>query len=306
VPIPLEALFCESCDGYVHPFLDACPGCGAPHGSLYDAVVREPDLGLRALLEEPRVTDMVRGIVARYSLRSIGTPTATEVVAAFSVVAESLAYDVRVVGPGEARSKAAYVELAADDLVVRERNPSREVARVPLVRIVAARAASKGDRGAGGWAGLVAFGRRESDALPAVDGNLVVTFGGPDGPGRVAFANRRGLTVARGRPDHYAIMARWLAIIAAVAAESRWLAIGPARHAAEIGLAAPAPAAPATAAIAASPAGGPTIAVPAAPPSEPAMVTVTEALATLEELRARGLVTEAEYADKRREILARL
>jgi hypothetical protein len=307
VPISVDALFCGSCDGYFHPFLDACPSCGTARDARYDAAVAEPNLGFGALLAEPRVIDRVRETVLRYSLKALSGPVGGEVREGFGVVAGALPYVVRSGGAVQAESRAAFLHLAADDLVVEERNPRREVLRLPLAMIVATRAAAKGRPVAGAWAGVTAFGRHDAAPQPAVDGSLVVAVAGPAGVGRVGIGNRRGIFVAQARADHYTIVARWLGILAAAAAEAHWEAVGPARHAAELGLAAPGMPPPVPAAgddLRATPApagsGGPGGSTMGGTGS------VADALATLEDLRVRGLVTDAEYAAKRSEILARL
>lgn len=304
MPIPVDALFCSSCDGYVHPFLDACPSCGTAREARYDAALAEPNLGFRALLTEPRVVDRVRETVVRYTLKALSGPAGGEVREGFGVVAGALQYLVRSTGAVQGESRAAFLRLAEDDLVVEERHPGREVLRLPLAMIVADRAAAKGHPAAGAWAGVVAFGRRDASPLPAVDGTLVVTVAGPAGIGRIGIGNRRGIFVAQARADHYTMVARFLGILAAAAAEARWEAVGPAAHAAELGLAAPNAPLPVPAAAAAdarrSAPAGPGVSTSAGGGS------VAEALATLEDLRVRGLVTDAEYAAKRSEILARL
>lgn len=325
VPIPVDSIFCGACDGYVHPFLDACPSCGATRESRLDAALADPDLGFRALLTEPRVTDRVRETVLRYSLKAVGGSAGDEVRNGFGTVAGALQYTVRSGGAIQGASAGAFVHLAGDDLVVGERNPAREVVRVPLAAILATRSATKGRPAAVAWGGPAASRLPEGSPLPAVAGDLVVTLAGPAGLGRVGIGNPRGIFAARARADHYFVVARWLGILAAAAAEARWIAVGPATHARELGLAEPgaagaagtaAPAALEPGSSAVSPAGavlagavltGAAGAVPAGvggPASGGA--SVGDALATLEELRVRGLVTDAEYAAKRSEILARL
>jgi hypothetical protein len=74
-------------------------------------------------------------------------------------------------------------------------------------------------------------------------------------------------------------------------AEQRWTDVGPDRHAHELGL------------MAAPPEGG-TGPVDDAPAT--GQPTVVEAMRLLEELRSAGLVSDDEYAAKRREILDRI
>jgi hypothetical protein len=129
----------------------------------------------------------------------------------------------------------------------------------------------------------------------------------------------------KARSDHYVTLAGWLAILAASAAEARWIAVGPAIHAAEVGLgdprlldgAADRPAPPVgeladTAGRAGAgvgePGGPATIAGDSASTVRPADEgrRVRAALEELEGLRAADLVSDDEYAAKRAEILARL
>lgn len=294
MPNLLDDLPCPTCAGYAHPFLDACPACGtAREGRYVDAVARG-DLGYRRALEDPRLERQVREIVLRYTLKSAPGEGTAQLHAGLGMILEALPYAVRVVGPTAATSGRATVELAADELVVGERNPSREVARVALASVLAIRARTT-DRPAGAWTGLEALGRPDQGRPPDIDGDLVLSYAAGDGLGRLALANRRGITAARARPEHYAIVARTLAVFAAAAAEARWVAVGAERHAVELGLAPPpdpgqAPASRAGAIGDRNDEGG----------------AIADALATLDALRARGLVTESEYAEKRREILARL
>lgn len=310
---PIDSLFCPACFGYVHPFLEACPGCATPRESRYDAAVAEPDQGFRRLLEDSQLRVSVGEVVFRYTLKFGGTAFAGQVREGMGKVFAALAYAVTGVGMRAITSRAAVLELAEDDLVIRETSPRREVARMPLETILAVRAAPKEDSGAGKWAGLAAFGRLHEETVPALDGDLVITYAAGTGAGRLALANRRGIFVARARRDHYTVMARWLGILAAAAAEARWVAVGPARYAAELGLAPPT-ADVAGAPAETAPAAGHYLLWPPQPPSPgpdgalspAARSTVADSLAALEELRTRGLVSEAEYSEKRREILARL
>jgi hypothetical protein len=310
---PIDILFCQACAGYVHPFLESCPACATPRQSHYDAALTEPDRGFRRLLEDPKLRVSVSEVVFRYTLKFGGGPFAGQVHEGIAKVFGALAYAVSGVGARAATSRAAGLALGEDEVIVHESSPRREVARLPLATILAIRAASGERSGAIGWAGLAAFGRVHEETLPSLAGDLVITYAADTGAGRLALANRRGLFVARARRDHYAIMARWLGVLAAAAAEARWVVVGPAVYAAELGLAPPKTDL-ARARGEAAPAAGhypvwppqPSSTGPDGGPSPAVKSTIADSIAALEELRARGLVSEAEYAEKRREILARL
>ena len=285
-----DELFCQGCTSYVHPFLDACPVCGIERDALYGAATAEPDQGLASLPSNPRITQDVAEVVLRYFLKlNSASPTENLRQGLFSV-ADAVSYRVQVGGDPGAGTDRGHVEIGEEDLVVRERNPARERARIQLGAILAICPAAK-DRRADGWAGL-AFGElRTPNSLPPLDGDLVLAHAAPGGVERVALANRTGLLAPRARPDHYTIMARWLGIIAAGEAEERWMAVGPARYAYELGLTAEPPEGPAD----------PVVEAPAA-----GQRTVVEAMRLLEELRTAGLIADDEYAAKRREILDRI
>ena len=283
-------LFCRGCASYAHPFLEACPVCGAQRESRYEAATAAPDQGLAALPSDPRVGREVAEVVLRYSLKVIGSSGAAGLREGLGMVADALSYRFRVGGDPAAGSDAGHLEIGEADLVVRERNPARERVRVPLDAILAVSPAVRGRR-ADAWSGLVFEDRRERTSLPSLDGDLVVAHASPTGLARIALANRRGLLAARARPDHYAILARWIGFAAAGAAERRWTAVGTRRHAYELGL------------VTAPPGGWPA-AVTEAPATDPS--SVADALRLLEELRAAGLVSDGEYAAKRREILGRI
>ncbi len=283
-------IFCRGCASYAHPFLEACPVCGLQRASRYEAAIAEPDQGLAAAPSDPRVVQEVGEVVLRYSLKFNATTSTSELMQGLGIVGGALDYRVRVAGSPAGGSDQGHIEVGESDLVVRERNPARERVRVPLDAILAVSSAVRGRR-ADAWAGLAFEGRRELASPPPLDGDLVVAYAMPAGLGRVSLANRGGLLAARARPDHYAILARWIGFAAAVAAERRWTAVGPLRHAFELGLAA-------------APAGGWPAPVPAA--LAPASPSVADALRLLEELQAAGLLSAGEYAAKRREILDRI
>lgn len=285
-----DELFCQGCTSYVHPFLDACPVCGIARTSLYGAATAEPDQGLAALPSNPRVAQDVSEVVLRYFLKlNSASPTANLREGLVSV-ADALSYRVEVGGDATAGTERGHVEIGVANLVVRERNPARERARFPLEAILAISPVVK-DRRAAAWAGLAFGDLRTATALPALNGDLVIAHAAPAGVERISLGNRSGLFAPRARPDHYAILTRWLGIVAAGAAEARWMEAGPDRHAHELGL------------MAAPPDGWP---APADDLSSAGQPTVVEAMRLLEELRSAGLVTDDEYAAKRREILDRI
>lgn len=288
--VDLGEVFCRGCTSYAHPFLAACPVCGVARESRYEAATAAPDQGLAALESDARVLREVGEVVLRYSLRTSGSGAGADLLEGLRTVAGALAYRVRIAGDPGAGSDRGDLEVGPADLVVRERNPARERVRVRLDAILAVSPAIRGRR-ADAWAGLAFEERREQTSPPPVDGDLVVAHALPTGLGRIALANRTGLLAARARPDHYAILVRWIGIAAVAAAERRWIAVGPRRHAQELGLAA------------APPGGWPT-ADADAPGAGPA--SVADALRLLEDLRAAGLVSDGEYAAKRREILDRI
>jgi hypothetical protein len=286
----LGEILCRSCASYAHPFLGACPVCGAERDSRYGAATAAPDQGFAALESDPRVGREVAEVVLRYSLKVIGSSGAAGLRAGLDTVADALAYRVGVAGDPGAGSDRGHLEVGETDLIVRERNPARERVRVPLHAVLAVSPAVRGRR-ADAWSGLAFEDRLERTSTPPLDGDLLVAHATPAGLGRIALANPSGLLAARARPDHYAILARWIGIAAAAAAERRWTAVGPRRHAYELGLAA-------------APPGGwpaPVTGAPAASPS-----SLADAMRLLEELRAAGFVSDGEYAAKRREILDRI
>jgi hypothetical protein len=286
----LGDVLCRACGSYAHPFLEACPVCGMARPSRYQAATAAPDQGFAALPSDPRVVREVAEVVLRYSLKYTGSPATAHVQQGLGTVADALAYRLRVGGNPAAGSDRVHLEIGEADLVVRERNPAREKARVPLDTILAVSPAVRGRR-ADTWAGLAFEDRRERASPPPVDGDLVIAHATPTGLARIALANPTGLLATRARPDHYAILTRWIGIAAAAAAERRWTAVGTGRHAHELGLAA-------------APPGGWPAPVTEAPAPGPA--SVADALRLLEELRATGLVSDGEYVAKRREILDRI
>jgi hypothetical protein len=256
--------------------------------------------------------------VLRYSIKLNSGPPTSALRDGFGTVAGSVPYRVLATGHQPATSGRAHLELAGDVLVLRERNPSNELLRLPLESIVATAHPGRGIQ-PGGWHGLEFDGSHDRADLPPVEGSLVVAYTSPARTARVGLANCRGLLVAKARADHFTIVGRWLGILAAVAAEDRWMAVGPRRHAEELGLSAAVPGAagsdlapesgaadrdgrdPGHAGAADRDGRDPGHAGAAGEAAG-----VRAALEALEDLRGHGLVTRDEYDAKRREILARL
>ena len=323
MPVDLASLSCPSCGSYAHPFLEACPACGVARSSRFDDAMARPDQGFGALLEDPHITRQVREVVLRYSLRLNSASTAAEIHAGLATVAGSLQYRVRATGPVAAASERGRLDLVDESVAIREMSSSRDLLRVPFAMILAAAHAQEDGPRPGAWAGLAFRGTVEAETTQPIDGNFVMAFAAENGGlGRLALANQRGLLAAKARPDHFAIVARWLGVIAAAAAEARWTAVGARLHAVELGLAAAPPTdTPGDDAGPAAPDGGlrepgagesgrgesgrgePGRGEPGAPSGA---ASVKEALQVLEELRAAGLVSDTEYAMKRSEILDRL
>jgi hypothetical protein len=287
----LDELFCPDCTSYAHPFLEACPVCGSGRASCYEAAAAAPDQGYASLVADSRTAIDVEQVVLRYTLKSRGATVTTSLHVGLTSIAAAVDYRVRIGGDPGGGSEHAFLEVAETDLAIRDRTAPRERARVPLEAILALGVAVRGRR-ADAWTGLAFDGRREQPAPAPLDGELVLAHATPDGLRRVSLANRVGLLSPKARPDHYAILARWLGVAAAAAAERRWTKVGPRLYAHELGLA---PAPPETA-----PADAPS------PASSTGSSSVADALRLLEQLRAEGLVTDGEYQAKRREILDRI
>jgi hypothetical protein len=285
-----DELFCQGCTSYVHPFLDACPVCGIEREALYAAATTAPDQGLAALPSHQRVTQDVSEVVLRYFLKLNSASPTRNLREGLVSVADALPYRIRVGGVPAARTDRGHLEIGEADLVVREPRPAREHARIPLEAILSVSPGAK-DRRADSWAGLAFGDARMATTPPPLDGDLVLAHAAPTGTARISFANPKGLLAPRARPDHYAIMARWIGIVAAGEAERRWLAVGPARYAHELGLTADQP---------------DDLPVATGETTPAAQPTVLVAMRQLEELRAAGFVSDDEYAAKRQEILDRI
>ncbi len=299
VSVDAEALFCPTCGGYVHPFLDPCPRCGRARASRYDEVAGGATLDLAQLCADPDTLDAARsalrsgamagGIGAMMAGHTPADDPVDEIAALLAETASRLQYRavVRAVARGPATE--GKFELDAQRLVVRSSRDRSVLASVPLARVLGVTPLG-GRFGEDGAALAVAHLRLGAQAAPeSLGGDLVVLHATDDGLAQVALANPAGVFATKARPDHFRVVARWLGVVAGAAAERDWQARGIRRHAHDLGLRVePEP-----------PAGAGT-------GSDDGARDVRAALETLEGLRSAGLVTDAEYEAKRREILARL
>lgn len=283
--LTLDDLRCLECPAFVHPLLDACPTCGAARPSRREAAAAGP-IGAARLIEAPETQRLARDLTLRYTIKvnSMGgsEPDAT-LLGAVAHLADALTY--RIAGDVVPTTDNASLTLREEGLIAQGRPSGTLLAEIPLPAIVGT-VARHGEvvlhYAAGPTTGAASA---PSDSASAA------------GPLRLTVSNRRGLLVSKARDEHFEGLARWLGVLAAAAAERRWTDIGLAAYLAELDPAARGPAGPAGVS-----AGDPVVesALPAVAPS------IQASLVELEGLRAAGLVTEDEYADKRRVILARL
>ncbi len=314
----IDDLLCPSCEGYVHLFLERCPACGTGRVSRFGQATATGLLGATALLEDEATQRSVHFVVLRYSLRSNSAWSISELEKAFGVVAGSLAYRAAVATDGSTAPRpdgptsldGASLVLVDGSLGVRAGPSGRAIVSIPLATVLAATPIVKGIPAAESWAGVALGDRQLLPSRPLPAGDLLVTFSTGEGTGQLSVANRRGILAQTARAEHYITLARWIGILGAAAAEARWLAVGTAAYAAELGLGAPAPPVAAGAIGGRAAEGAPPLgrAAGSAPPVAPAAPApgIRAALEELESLRADGLVTAEEYEAKRREILARL
>jgi hypothetical protein len=292
--LTLDDLRCPQCGASVHPLLEACPACGAARLSRRDEAAAGP-IGAVRLAEAPETQRVARNLAIRYTMKvnTIGNSAAdATLVDAVAHVADALTY--RMTGDAIPTTDDAALTLREGTLIAQGRPSGALLAEIPL-RAIVGTAARHGEATLHYAAGLVT-GIASGPGGPA---------GGP-GPLRLTVGNRRGLLASKARDDHYEALAHWLGVLAAAAAERRWTEIGLPAYLAELEQGAAGPVA--SAAIAAGVpriAGDALVAVPGGLPVI-AAPSVQASLVELESLRAAGLIAEGEYAEKRREILARL
>ena len=303
MPIAVSDLFCATCGAYTHLFLDACPICAASRTPRLEEALRGADLGVARLATDPGMRERAERLMRTTALTTshgIGSALAgvpelpggeePDYAALINELTGRLRYRAWLT-PGETALIAeAQVRVAAGRLQVSSAHHAGVVVDAPLAVL----------HGVAGPSPRTARAATQDPTGPRDAGRdgIVVAWSAAGSPARLALANPAGLFATKARPDHYEALAWWLGIAAAAAAERRWREIGVAAHAAELGIEGWEPtgtnAAPSDAGI------GAQDSQPGGPPS------VAQALRTLEELRAGGLVDQAEYDAKRREILSRL
>jgi hypothetical protein len=300
--ISIADLFCGTCGAYAHLFLDACPTCGAPRASRLEDARRGVDPGVSRLAVDPTMRDRAERLLRTTALTTshgIGSALAgvpelpgdeePDYAALINELTARLRYRAWL-GPGEVLPISdAQVRVVAGRLQVSSSGAVGVAVDTPLALLHGVAGPSARSAGAVGW----------NAAWPRGAGRegIIATWSSDGGMARLALGNSAGLFSTKARPDHYDQLGWWLGIVSAVAAERRWHEVGVPAHAAELGIvgweseAAVQPSAATEAAGSHAP-----------PDGRP---SVAEALRTLEELRAGGLVGEAEYDAKRREILSR-
>ena len=288
--LTLDDLRCSQCPAFVHPLLDACPTCGAARQSRRQAAAAGP-IGAARLIETPETQRLAHDLTLRYTIKVNAMGSAERdatLVGAVAHLADALTY--RITGDAVPATENASLAFRGGSLIAQARPSGAFLAEIPLPAIVGT-AARHGEvmlhYAAGPTAG----------AASALTGPLSAA-----GPLRLIVSNRRGLLASKARDDHFEALATWLGVLAAAAAEQRWTEVGLEAYLAELGPAAGGPA------VSPAGAGGTPLAAPA--PVEASLAaspsSVQATLVELEGLRAAGLVAEDEYAEKRREILARL
>ena len=298
--LTLDDLRCPACGAFVHPLLDACPSCGAARPSRREEAAGGP-IGAVRLAEAPETLRLAQNLTLRYTIKvnAIGhsEPDAT-LLSAVAHLAEALTY--RISGDAVPTSEDARLVLRDGTVLAQGRPSGSLVAEIPLSVIVGS-ASRHGEVTLHYAAGSTPARAAGVAGLPA-----------PAGPQRLTVSNRRGLLASKARDEHFENLARWLGVLAAAAAERRWMEVGLPAYLAELGPAAGGPVASAAATSSGigdtgpSSADGPIEASSGPPAREPAPASVQASLVELESLRSAGLVADDEYALKRQEILARL
>jgi hypothetical protein len=285
--LTLDDLRCAQCRAYVHPLVETCPACAAAHQSLVQEAALGP-VGAVRLVEAPETQNVARSLAIRYTMKvnAIGNSSASAtMVDAVAYLADALPY--RIAGDALPVAENATLALGDRGLIAKARPSGAILAEIPLHAIVGV-AARRGE--------VTVYFAPDLLSGPAAKPN-------PFGARSLTVGNRRGLLASKARADHFQDLATWLGVLAAAAAERRWIEIGLPAYLVELGPAA----------------GGAGRALGTADKARPAVdspgsaaglsasqASVQASLVELESLRAAGLLADNEYVEKRREILARL
>lgn len=233
MPLAPGDLFCDSCGSYVHPFLDACPACGARMHGRYADVARGDDLGLARLLRHPIVVDRVSALTRTFALqtaRGVGALSAAleadedeeeaDLVGLLNYFAIRARYRAWLT-PSAPPSDDLRLHVEADRLVLHRARPTDTVLDVDLhaIRSIGRPIPNEG-----------------SSTRTWIRGvELTGTHAGEAGPVTIHLGNPSGFFSTKARPDHFAGLGWAIGILAGMAAERRWREIGARAHAREIG-----------------------------------------------------------------------
>ena len=303
-----DALFCSVCSGYVHPFLDVCPTCGAPHVSRYDEARRGESLGLASLPGDPdlrsRATVRTRNNSLVNNRRFPMMSGSPEVERDEQADLPELLNDVT--GAFQYRMWLGAVHGTADAGPSPRPGSGSDPSARPLEPFEA-RLLTEDDRllvkpmGGGdpiefALATIRSVGTvRGTPATPPMQpprgAEVVLTASTPEGQRLLSIGNPGSLFATKARSDHFGILGWWLGVTAGVTAERRWMAVGPARHAAELGLRAAG--------------SGESDAPVAGTPGPAGTDALGPAIEALDRLRDAGVLTPTEYEAKLRDLRSR-
>ncbi len=318
--LTLADVLCRTCLGYVHPFLDRCPGCGADRRSRLPDVLKGGALGAAAMGGDPTVTAAAVETIRRNTTlqalhgawfrgRTQAGPDVDGVVDAAEMIdyiASGLSYRARGVPGQTAKPVDARIRVVADAVVIGAARGGDTLASVPAATILAVCPLGRDARGSRPWDGAWNGGAGPAVTPDVLRGDLLVIHAAEGIVSSFSLGSPSGLFATRPGSTHYEELARWVGLFAITRAEARWGEIGAAAHAAELGLAIPAPVgdgAPGRG-VPRRPNGGPPADRPA--PGEARPSSARQAMLELEDLLAGGMISQQEYQAKREEILRRL
>lgn len=303
-----DALFCSVCSGYVHPFLDACPTCDAPHASRFDEALRGESLGLASLPGDPdlrsraalRIRNDTLVTNRRFPMMS-GSPGVekdeqADLPELLNDVTGAFQYRTWLGGVDDARSDAGRSASSGPDPSARRPEPfeARLLTEDDRLLVKPMRGGVPIEFALATIRSVATVrGRPATSAVqPPRGAEIALTASTPEGRRLLCIGNPGSLFATKARSDHFGILAWWLGVTAGVTAERRWMALGPARHAAELGLRAAGPG-----------------------ESEASVVGTREpagtdalgpAIEALDRLRDAGVLTPTEYEAKLRDLRSRV